>query len=107
MKKKVAEEVSKDIVKDKEKKVKKAKSKLIDYKKLIETDFEKGILHLNDYSAVSQYKSVRRAIKRGHVSIVGDCFPHRPYKNIAAPKHSITYRKKYFYAQIKRKNRVY
>lgn len=36
--------------------------------------YEKGILHLRTYEAVSKFKSVRRAIKRGHVSLDGIIF---------------------------------
>ncbi len=44
-------------------------------------DFEKGVLFLRGFAAVSKYKSVRRAIRRGHVSIWGDIYPRRPYNN--------------------------
>ena len=33
--------------------------------------YGKGILHLRTYEAVSKFKSVRRAIRRGHVSLDG------------------------------------
>ena len=33
--------------------------------------YGKGILHLRTYEAVSKFKSVRRAIRRGHVSLRG------------------------------------
>lgn len=33
--------------------------------------YEKGILHLRTFEAVSRYKSIRRAIRRGHVSLDG------------------------------------
>lgn len=36
--------------------------------------YEKGILHLRTYEAVSKFKSVRRAIKRDHVSLDGIIF---------------------------------
>ena len=45
--------------------------------------YEKGILHLRTYEAVSKFKSVRRAIKRGHVSLDGIIFPKRPFNNRA------------------------
>jgi hypothetical protein len=44
-------------------------------------DLENGILHLRDYSGVAKFKSIRRAIKRGHVSIWGDVYPRRPFNN--------------------------
>jgi hypothetical protein len=49
-------------------------------RKMVE-DFEKGTLFLRNYAAVSKYRSVRRAIKRGHVSMWGDIYPRRPYNN--------------------------
>lgn len=33
--------------------------------------YGKGILHLRTYEAVSKFKSVRRAIRKGHVSLDG------------------------------------
>ena len=45
--------------------------------------YEKGILHLRTYEAVSKFKSVRRAIRRGHVSLDGIIFPKRPFNNRA------------------------
>ena len=44
-------------------------------------DFNKGTLYLRSYIGVSKYKSIRRAIRRGHVSIWGDIYPKRPYNN--------------------------
>lgn len=44
-------------------------------------DFNKGTLYLRSYIGVSKYKSIRRAIRRGHVSIWGDIYPRRPYNN--------------------------
>lgn len=49
-------------------------------RKMVE-DFEGGTLFLKGYMAVSKFKSVRRAIKRGHVSMWGDIYPRRPYNN--------------------------
>lgn len=68
-------------------------------------DFENGILHLRDYSGVKKFKSIRRAIRRGHVSIYGDILPKRPFKNISSKKGNITYRKKRLYEQFTHKNR--
>lgn len=45
--------------------------------------YGKGILHLRTYEAVSKFKSVRRAIRRGHVSLDGIIFPKRPFNNRA------------------------
>lgn len=43
--------------------------------------YQKGILHLHNYDAVRKYKSVRRSIRRGLVSVFGDIYPKRPYNN--------------------------
>ena len=45
--------------------------------------YGKGILHLRTYEAVSKFKSIRRAIRRGHVSLDGIIFPKRPFNNKA------------------------
>lgn len=70
--------------------------------------YEKGILHLRTYEAVSKFKSVRRAIKRGHVSLDGIIFPKRPFNNKANTckrmgHHSRAFneRKKIIYEQLK------
>lgn len=58
-----------------------------EFKKYIEVDYfgdlEKGILHLKSYEAVGKFKSIRRAIKRGHVSPTGIIYPKRPFNNKA------------------------
>lgn len=46
-------------------------------------DFSKGILHLRTYEAVVRFKSVKRAIRRGLVSVDGVIFPKRPFHNKA------------------------
>lgn len=38
-------------------------------------------LYLHSYEAVHKYKSVRRAIKRGHVTTEGYIIPKRPFNN--------------------------
>lgn len=50
-------------------------------RKKVYEDFNKGTLYLKSYIGVSKYKSIRRAIRRGHVSIWGDLYPRRPYNN--------------------------
>lgn len=75
------------------------------YNQVIE-DFNKGILHLRDYSGVKKFKSIRRAIKRGHVSIFGDVYPKRPFKNIKSKKGNVTYNKKRLYEQFTHKNKA-
>lgn len=49
-------------------------------KQMIE-NFKNGVLYLRSFVGVSKYKSIRRAIKRGHISIFGDIYPRRPYNN--------------------------
>lgn len=44
-------------------------------------DLEKGIIHLKTFEAVGKFKSVRRAIRRGHVSLDGFIYPKRPFGN--------------------------
>jgi hypothetical protein len=63
------------------------------------------ILHLRDYSGVKKFKSIRRAIRKGYVSVFGDVYPKRPFKNIKSKKGNITYMKKRLYEQAHHKNR--
>ena len=65
--------------------------------------YEKGILHLRTYEAVSKFKSVR-----GHVSLDGIIFPKRPFNNKANTckrkghhSRTINERKKMIYEQLK------
>lgn len=70
--------------------------------------YGKDILHLRTYEAVSKFKSVRRAIRRGHVSLDGIIFPKRPFNNKANTckrkghhSRTINERKKMIYEQLK------
>lgn len=63
--------------------------------------YERGILHLRTYEAVSRFKSVGRAIKRGHVSLDGFIYPKRPFNNAKHSKNSLNGRKKMIYEQLK------
>ena len=63
--------------------------------------YERGILHLRTYEAVSRFKSARRAIRRGHVSLDGIIFPKRPFNNKEHGKNSLNDRKKKIYEQLK------
>ena len=79
-------------------------------RKQIEEDFYgkepgKEILHLRDYSGVRKFKSIRRAIRKGYVSLFGEVYPKRPFKNIKSKKGNITYMKKRYYEQFTHKNR--
>ena len=63
--------------------------------------YERGILHLRTYEAVSRFKSVRKAIRRGHVSLDGFIYPKRPFNNAKHDKNSLNDRKKMIYEQLK------
>lgn len=70
--------------------------------------YDKNILHLRTYEAVSKSKSIRRAIRRGHVSLDGFIFPKRPFNNRADTckrkghhSRTINERKKMIYEQLK------
>jgi hypothetical protein len=72
---------------------------------LVIENFKKGILHLKDYSGVRKFRSIRRAIRRGLVSLYGDLYPNRPFKNIKTTRGSVTYKKRRYYEQFTHKNR--
>ena len=76
-------------------------------RKKLEEDFKVGIIHLNDYSGVRKFKSIRRAIKRGYASIFGEVYPHRPFKNISSKRGSLNFMQKRYYEQLTHKNRMY
>ena len=63
--------------------------------------YGKGILHLRTYEAVSKFKSVRRAIRRGHVSLDGFIYTKRPFNNTKHSRNSLNDRKKMIYEQLK------
>ena len=51
---------------------------------LSQEEFEKYLLssiHLTTFEGVRKYKSVKRAIKRGHVTRYGILIPKRPFNN--------------------------
>ena len=65
-------------------------------------------LNLQYYHAVSRFKSIRRAIRRGHVTPTGIIIPNRPFNNKKNSckrkgKHSrpINEEKKRIYARLK------
>lgn len=73
-------------------------------------DFKNGILHLVTYEAVSKFKSIRRAIRRGLVTPYGTIIPKRPFSNKAntckrKSHHSrkINELKKQIYGQLKQR----
>lgn len=65
--------------------------------------YENNILHLRTFGAVSKFKSVRRAIKRGHVSLDGFVFPKRPFNNRSRKKGTrpLEIEKERIYEQLK------
>lgn len=67
--------------------------------------YERGILHLRTYEAVSRFKSVRRAIRRGHISLDGVIYPKRPFNNAKYKKGSLNDEKKRIYEQLKHRQR--
>ena len=67
--------------------------------------YERGILHLRTYEAVGRFKSVRRAIRRGHISLDGVIYPKRPFNNAKHKKGSLNDEKKRIYEQLKHRQR--
>lgn len=63
--------------------------------------YGKDILHLRTFEAVKRFKSVRRAIRRGHVSLDGFSYPKRPLNNAKHGKNSLNNRKKNIYEWLK------
>lgn len=47
----------------------------------MQENFKNGTLYLMNFMGVNKYKSIRRAIRRGHVSMFGDLYPKRPFNN--------------------------
>ena len=67
-------------------------------------DFKKCTIHLRNFSGVGMFKSIRRAIRRGHVSIFGDVYPRRPFNNRKRNKRGdITYERRRAYEQLMHK----
>lgn len=59
-----------------------------------------GILSFRHFSAVGRYRSVRRAMRRGHVSLYGDIYPKRPFNNRKRGKGTETYNRRKVYEQL-------
>lgn len=64
-------------------------------------NFQSGTLYLHSLLGVQKYKSVRRAIRRGHVSIFGDLYPKRPFNNRGTKDSKV---KRMIYGKIKQTN---
>lgn len=72
---------------------------------IIKDFYENNILHLRTYEAVKRFKSVRRAIKMGHISLDGIIYPKRPFNNAKHKKGSLNDEKKRIYEQLKHRQR--
>ena len=68
---------------------------------IVKDFYENDVLHLRTYDAVKRFKSVRRAIRRGHVSLDGVIYPKRPFNNAKHKKGSLNDEKKRIYEQLK------
>lgn len=68
---------------------------------IVKDFYENNILHLRTYETVKRFKSVRRAIKRGHISLDGIIYPKRPFNNAKHKKGSLNDEKKRIYEQLK------
>ena len=64
-------------------------------------NFNEGMLYLINFSGVNKFKSIRRAIKRGHVSMYGTIYPKRPFNN---RKTKDSRDKRMIYEQIKQRD---
>jgi len=62
-----------------------------------------NILSLRTFEGVSKFKSIRRAIRRGHVSFYGDVYPKRPFSNRKRGKGTATYNRRLVHAQLRAK----
>ncbi len=72
---------------------------------IVKDFYENNILHLRTYEAVKRFKSVRRAIKRGPISLDGIIYPKRPFNNAKHKKGSLNDEKKRIYEQLKHRQR--
>lgn len=72
---------------------------------IVKDFYENNILHLRTYDAVKRFKSVRRAIRRGHVSLDGVIYPKRPFNNAKHKKGRLNDEKKRIYEQLKHRQR--
>ena len=64
------------------------------------------VLHLITYDGVHRFKSIRRAMRRGHVTAEGIVMPRRPFNNRAnTSSRSTNELKKKIYGQLKQYQR--
>lgn len=59
------------------------KEKLLNIVNELNSKFKEGILpNFTNYHAISKFRSIRRAIKRGHVDLItGRIYPKNPFNN--------------------------
>lgn len=64
-------------------------------------------LTLLRFGAVSKFKSVKRAWRRGHISMYGFIYPKRPFNNRTSKKNSRPYNelRKKIYGQLRSESR--
>ena len=62
---------------------------------------EEGTLSLRTFEGVSRFRSIRRAIRRGHVSLYGDVYPRRPFSNRKRKKGTATYDRRIVHGQLR------
>ena len=62
---------------------------------------EHGMLSLRTFEGVSKFKSVRRAIKRGNISLYGDIYPKRPFSNRKRGRGTATYNRRKVHEQLR------
>ena len=60
-----------------------------------------GMLFLMTYQAVGRFRSIRRAIRRGHVSLSGVIYPRRPFNNKKRGPGTITYERRKVHEQFR------
>lgn len=61
---------------------------------------ENGLLSFRTFVSVGKFRHVRRAVRRGHVSIYGDIYPKRPFNNRKRGPGTITYERRKIYEQL-------
>lgn len=67
-------------------------------------EFEKyiGVGQLRVFDSVRRFRSVRRAMRRGHISPLGEVYPRRPFNNRKlTPGRKFNEDRKDIYEQIK------
>lgn len=62
---------------------------------------DNGTLSLRTFESIKKYRSIRRAIRRGHVSLYGDIYPNRPFSNRKRKKGTETYNRRLVHGQLR------